>query len=160
MTVKKWVTFIVGFLSFFAVALMILIIVAGNKPYSEVEQHAIDQVEEANYLASIEQVYVYAHKTEMVTVIGRDAAGVLKAVFVPTDEGEVKFTSLERAISPKEAREIATEGMEVKDILHTKLGMDDDGAVWEVTFLNEDGGLNYVYIPVESGTWSRRILNL
>lgn len=157
---KKWVTFIVSFLSFLAVTLMIIIIAAGNKPYSEVEKQAVERVEDANYLAEIDQVYVYVHSAPSVTVIGRDGEGALKAVFVPTGEGDVQFADLEDAITPKQAREIATDGMEVKEILHTKLGMEEDGPVWEVTFLNEEGKLNYVYIPAAAGTWSKRILNL
>lgn len=157
---KQWFTFIVSFLSFLAVSLMIIILIIGNKPYSEVEQQAVDRVKKENYLAEIEQAYVYANSQLSVTVIGFDSEGQLKAVFVPVDEGEITFANLDDAATAQEARDIALADQKVKKVLHTKLGMESEGAVWEVAFVNEEETLNYVYIFASDGTWWKRILNL
>ena len=47
-----------------------------------------------------------------------------------------------------------------KEILHTKLGFEEPGAVWEITYISDSGKLNYVYLLFEDGNWWKRILNL
>ena len=67
---------------------------------------------------------------------------------------------LEGKITAQEARGIALKDMEVKEVLNTKLGMEDQTAVWEVVFLTKNDKLNYVYISAADGTIWKRILNL
>lgn len=157
---KQWIIFILGFLSFLAVALMIVVMVAGNKPFTEVEQLAIDRVKSEELLAEVKQAYVYANKQTAVTVIGTDAKGKLKAVFVPAGEGEIRELMMENAVAAKQAREVALGGMDVKKVLHTKLGLEKDGPVWEVVFINEKDQLNYVYILAADGSKWKQILNM
>ncbi|TWT01036.1 hypothetical protein FQV28_16755 [Planomicrobium sp. CPCC 101079] len=157
---KQWVIFISGFLSFLAVVLMLVIIFTGNKPFSAAEKQAMERVESENLLADIDRTYVYSNKQLSVTVIGTDAEGKAKAAFVPTGEGKIESVSLEDKVTAQEAREIALKEMNVKDILHTKLGMESEGPVWEIAFINKEDQLNYVYILAKDGTWWKRILNL
>ncbi|MDN7241085.1 DUF5590 domain-containing protein [Planococcus sp. N028] len=157
---KQWITFILGFLSFLAVVLMIVIIVVGNKPFSAVEKQAIDRVESENLLSEIDRAYVYSNKQTSVTVIGTDAEGKAKAAFVPAENDKIETINLEDKVTAQEARGIALKEMKVKDILHTKLGMESEGPVWEIAFINEEDQLNYVYILAKDGTWWKRILNL
>lgn len=157
---KQWIIFIVGFLSFLAVALMLVVLVAGNKPFTEVEQQAIDRVKSENLLTEVKQAYVYNSGQTAVTVIGEDAAGQLKAVFVPVGKGEMRELMLEKAIAAEQARTEALSGMDVKKVLHTRLGLEKDGPVWEVVFIDEDGQLNYVYILAADGTKWKQILNM
>lgn len=157
---KQWLTFIVSFLSFLAVALMITFIVMGNKPYSDVEKQAIERVESENLLAEVKQAYVYTNKQTSVTVIGTDSSGKLNAIFVPAGEGELKVAPLDGAVTAKQARETALADMDVEDVLYTKLGMESDGPVWEVAFTNSKDELNYVYILAGDGSKWKQILNL
>lgn len=157
---KQWITFILGFLSFLAVALMIVIIVVGNKPFSAVEKQAINRVESENLLSEIDRAYVYSNKQTSVTVIGTDTEGKPKAAFVPAEGDKIETIDLEDKVTAQEARGIALKEMKVKDILHTKLGMESEGPVWEVAFINEEDQLNYVYILAKDGAWWKRILNL
>ena len=157
---KQWMTFILGFLSFLAVTLMIVVIVAGNKPFTEAEQKAIDQVKSENLLAEVKQAYLYTNKQAAVTVIGEDGNGKLKAVFVPTGKGAMQNVSLDGAVTAEQAREAALAEMDVKDLLHTKLGLEKDGPVWEVAFVDEDENLNYIYISAKDGKKWKQILNM
>lgn len=157
---KQWITFIIGFLSFLAVTLMIVVIVAGNKPFSEAEQGAIERVKSENLLAEVMQAYLYTNEQAAVTVIGEDADGKLKAVFVPTGKGEMQNVSLEGTVTAEQARKAALAETDVKEILHTKLGLEKDGAVWEVAFVDQDENLNYVYISASDGTKWKQILNM
>lgn len=157
---KQWIIFIAGFLSFLAIVLTILILILGNKPFSDAEEIAIAQVKNENLLTEVSRSYVYSNDQKSVTVIGTDGEGKLKAVFVPIGDQELSETDLEGKITAQEARGIALQDMEVKDILHTKLGMEESKAVWEVVFLTENDKLNYVYVSAEDGSIWKRILNL
>ncbi|MDN3426306.1 DUF5590 domain-containing protein [Microbacterium sp. APC 3898] len=157
---KQWITFILGFLSFLAVAIIILILFLGNKPYSETEELAIDRAKSEQLIEEVERAYVYTNTAASVTVLGTNGKGELVAVFVPTGEGKLQAIPLEDKITAQQAREIALAEMDVKEILHTRLGMEKDGPVWEIAFLNEKDSLNYVYLSAGDGTWWKRILNL
>ncbi|MGI2327040.1 DUF5590 domain-containing protein [Planococcus sp. YIM B11945] len=157
---KQWITFIVGFLSFLFVSLLLITIIFGNKPYSDTEKQAIKRVESEKLLEEVDRAYVYMNETTSVTIIGSDSKGKLKAVFVPAGKGEMEVLNLEGKVTAKEARQIALEEMDVKEILHTKLGLESEGPVWEVAFVNKEDRLNYVYVMAEDGKWWKRILNL
>ncbi|WP_422123396.1 DUF5590 domain-containing protein [Planococcus sp. X10-3] len=157
---KQWIIFIGGFLSFLAIVLTILILILGNKPFSDVEKNAIAQVTGENLLTEVNRSYVYSNDQKSVTVIGTDGEGKLKAVFVPINGQEMSETELTGKITAQEARGIALDDMEVKEVLHTKLGMENETAVWEVVFLTKNDKINYVYISAADGTIWKRILNL
>lgn len=67
---------------------------------------------------------------------------------------------LQDGITEEQALSVLNNKEEVKEILHTKLGYEEVGAVWEITYTNESDELNYVYILFEDGQWWKRILNL
>lgn len=157
---RQWITFILSFLSFLAVAIIILVLYLGNKPYSETEVQAIDRAKSEQLIEEVERAYVYTNSAASVTVLGTNSKGELTAVFVPEGDGKIQTMPLADKITAQEAREIALEEMDVKKILHTKLGMESDGPVWEIAFLNEEESLNYVYLSASDGTWWKRILNL
>lgn len=157
---KQWIIFITGFLTFLATAIIIVILILGNKPFSDVENRAVAQVQDENILNEISRSYVYSKGQNSVTVIGTDAEGKLKAVFVPIEGQEVTQLDMEGKVTAQEARGIALEEMDVKDILHTKLGMENEKAVWEVVFITQNDRLNYVYVSADDGSIWKRILNL
>lgn len=157
---KQWIIFIAGFLSFLAIVLTILILILGNKPFSDAEQTAIAQVKSENLLTEVNRSYVYSKDQKSITVIGTDSEGRLKAIFVPLSGQEVAEVELEGKTTAQEARGIALADREVKDVLHTKLGLEENEAVWEVVFITENDKLNYVYISAENGSVMKSILDL
>jgi uncharacterized protein YpmB len=68
--------------------------------------------------------------------------------------------SLDGAVTAQQAREAALADMDVKDLLHTKLGLEKDGPVWEVAFVDRDENLNYIYISAKDGKKWKQILNM
>lgn len=157
---KQWFIFIGGFLSFLAIALTITILILGNKPFSDAEKDAIAMVKDENLLSDVSRSYVYSSAQRAVTVIGTDGEGRLKAVFVPLSGQELAEAELEGMITAQEARGIAIENMDLKEILHTKLGMENETAIWEVVFITKNDKVNYIYIDALEGTILKRILNL
>lgn len=83
-------------------------------------------------------------------------------MFVPKDDSKAKLEEvlMEDGTSEKEALYVVSKKDNVKEILHIKLGIEEPGVVWEITYLNQEDKLNYVYILFENGQWWKRILNL
>lgn len=157
---RQWITFILGFLSFLAVTIIILVLFLGNKPYSETEDQAIDRAKSEELIEDVERAYVYTNAKASVTVLGTNSKGELTAVFVPEGDGKMQTLSLADKITAQQARELVLNEMNVKKILHTKLGMEREEPVWEVAFVDEKNTLNYVYLSADDGQWRKRILNL
>ncbi|AIY05725.1 hypothetical protein Plano_1760 [Planococcus sp. PAMC 21323] len=157
---RQWITFILGFLSFLAVTIIIMVLFLGNKPYSETEDQAIERAKSEQLIEDVERAYVYTNAQASVTVLGTNAKGELTAVFVPEGDGKVQTLSLTDKITAQQARELVLNEMDVKKILHTKLGMESEEPVWEVAFVDEKDTLNYVYLSADDGQWRKRILNL
>lgn len=157
---RQWVTFILGFLSFLAVVIIILVLFLGNKPYSEIEEYAIDRAKSEQLIEEVERAYVYTNAKASVTVLGTTSKGELTAVFVPASDEKMQTLSLVDKITAQQARELVLEEMDVQKILHTKLGMESEEPVWEVAFVDEKDTLNYVYLSANDGQWRKRILNL
>ncbi|EGA89664.1 hypothetical protein GPDM_10215 [Planococcus donghaensis MPA1U2] len=157
---RQWITFILGFLSFLAVTIIILVLFLGNKPYSDTEERAIDRAKSEQLIEEVERAYVYTNVKASVTVLGTNDKGELMAVFVPEGDDKMQTLYLTDKITAQQARELVLNEMDVKKILHTKLGMESEEPVWEIAFVDEKDTLNYVYLSADDGQWRKRILNL
>lgn len=159
---KNWIKF---FSIFLLVLSIVLIVIVGWKsyvPFYSTEKTAKASVLQNQQLSLVNETYVYHGKDSYVTIIGEDSNGKKKAIFVPQDNRKEKPTEvlLKDGISKKEAIAEASKNGDVKKILHTKLGIEKPGVVWEITYLNNKDKLNYVYIMFDNGRWWKRILNL
>ncbi len=85
-----------------------------------------------------------------------------KAVFVPTnlEEDSIQEVFLKDGITEKQALSVFKDEGNVQKVLHMKLGYEEPGVVWEITYVNNHDKLNYVYILFEDGDWVKRIKNL
>ncbi|MGG0655614.1 DUF5590 domain-containing protein [Rummeliibacillus pycnus] len=159
---KNWIKF---FSIFLLILSLVLIGIVGWKSFAPIystEKTAKAAVLQNQQLKSVSDTYVYHGKDSYVTVIGEDSSGKEKAVFVPQDNRKEKPTEvfMKDGISKKEAVAEASKNGDVKKILHTKLGIEKPGVVWEITYINKQDKLNYVYIMFDDGRWWKRISNL
>jgi len=158
---KNWIIFIISFVLILTIGISSLVLWKASSPFSKIEQQAMDLAISSNSIKTATDAYVYNGNKPYVTVFGVDEEGVEKAVFVPItlDEKSIQIVELKDGISEEEAISIL-EKKDVKKILHTKLGYEEPGAVWEIAYINKSDKLNYVYILFEDGQWWKRILNL
>lgn len=133
-----------------------------EKPFSDIRNDAEQLALDTKVLAVVKDSYTYNGNKPYVTVFGLDEYGKEKAVFIPVtlEEDAIQEVFEEDGITEKQAISILAQEVEVGEILHTKLGYEEAGAVWEITYKNKKGKLNYVYILFEDGQWWKRILNL
>jgi uncharacterized protein YpmB len=158
---KNWIIFISVFVLSLTIGITVLVLWKANAPFDKIEKQAIEVAIASEAITSSTEAYVYNGNKPYVTVFGIDENGDEKAVFVPItlDEKSIQQVYLKDGITKEQALSVLSD-QEVKEILHTKLGYEEPGAVWEITYLNDSDKLNYVYILFEDGQWWKRILNL
>lgn len=159
---KNWIIFSVVFILSLSLVITVFVFWNANAPFSKVEQEAEAFALDTKALAIVEDSYVYNGNKPYVTVFGVDEYGKEKAIFVPMslDENSMQQVFLAEGITKEDALERFRNETAVKEILHTKLGYEQAGAVWEITYISTSGSLNYVYLLHEDGQWWKRILNL
>lgn len=160
---KKWLIFISVFIVSLSLVISFFVIMNAGKPFKEVKEKAEQVAISENKLEQVTGSEVYNGVNSYTTVRGKDAKGIDKAVFIPNTKSKklsIEEVQLKDGISKNQAIKIVQEEFKVKEVLHTKLGWEQDNAVWEITFLNEKDKLNYVYLFFENGKWWKRILNL
>lgn len=159
---KNWLKFIAVFILSLSIIITILIFWNANKPFNKIEEQAEKLALESNVLSRVTESYVYNGSKPYITVFGEDENGEKKAVFVPIslEEDAIQEVMLKEGITEKQALALASKEKNIKKILHTKLGYESVGPVWEITYMNDSDNINYVYIMFEDGQWWKRILNL
>ena len=159
---KNWIKFISIFIVSLAVVISVLVIWKSDARFNEIEQQAEELALSTDTLVLVSNSYVYNGNKPYVTVFGEDEDGKQKAVFVPInlDEKAIQEVFLEDGITKEQALSTLSNETQIKEILHTKLGYEEVGAVWEITYTDNADTLNYVYIIFEDGQWWKRILNL
>lgn len=159
---KKRLIYSVVLLLVASLAISIFVLWKAGKPSNDIRKDAEELVLDTKHLAVVKDSYTYNGSKPYITVIGLDEYGDEKAVFVPItlDAELIQEVFLGKGISKQQALSVLSSEVNVKEILHTKLGFEEAGAVWEITYLNQSDKLNYVYILFEDGKWWKRILNL
>lgn len=159
---KNWIIFISVFILSLALVISVLVIWKSDAPFNEIETKAEELALSSDTLAAVSDSYVYNGNKPYVTVFGEDKDGNKKALFVPInlEEKAIQEVNLKDGITEEQALSVLSKEEEVKEILHTKLGYEEVGPVWEITYKNKSDKLNYVYILFEDGQWWKRILNL
>lgn len=156
--------FIIGALVIIVAILAIVFFVfwKASKPEMDMRKEAEALAYDLHRISVIEDSYAYNGNKPYITVVGLDEYGEEKAVFVPVtlDEEAIKEVYLKDGITKSEAIQILSNDANVKEILHTKLGYDEAGPVWEIVYKAKNDTLNYVYVFFEDGQWWKRILNL
>lgn len=159
---KNWFVFLTVFLISLSLVLSIFILFFSYKPFRSIEAEAEQLALNEKLLETITDSYSYHSKVSYITVFGQDDRGKEKVVFIPATLKKKGIQQLEVSdgISRQQALDVVRNEQEVKKILHVKLGYEEAGAVWEITYTNNADNLNYVYILFEDGQWWKRILNL
>jgi len=160
---KKWVIFISVFVISLSLVISLFVIWTAGQPFRDVKEKAEQVAISEKKLEQVTNSEVFNSNYTYTTVRGTDENGTKKAVFIPTSKNKemsIEEVQMKDGISKNQAIKIVQEEFKVKEVLHTKLGWEQDNAIWEITFLNENDKLNYVYLLFENGKWWKRILNL
>ena len=159
---KNWIIYSVAIVASLVIVITVGVLWITASPFLDVQKKAEQLVIDTERLVEVEESYVYNGKSPYVTVFGKDEDGEDKALFVPVNMKEefIQTVKLADGVTAEQALSALNDEAEVKEVLHAKLGFEEVGAVWEITYLNAQNTLNYEYILFEDGQWWKRILNL
>ncbi|MFD1928166.1 DUF5590 domain-containing protein [Sporosarcina siberiensis] len=158
----NWIKFFSVFFLALTSVIVVTIFTSAYKPIASVKTSAIEKAIQSEQIAEAEYAQPYNGIQTFVTVFGLDSKGEQKAVFIDENKKEASFeeVKLTDGISSDVAIEMVSKELDIKKLLHVKLGLEEVGPVWEVAFKNENDKLSYVYVLFEDGQWWKRILNL
>lgn len=158
---KKWmlsilIIAVVGICS----AMGILYTVAKNPQDTEFDRVS-KLVQDQGLIEEVETVYSYNSVKSYIAVIGTTTEQEPVAYLVDKENYQSAFeVQFSTGVTQQFAEDLVKENQAVKEILYTKLGYEEVGPVWEVTFVNEDNALSYTYVNFITGDWWKRISNL
>lgn len=158
---KKWILsiLIIGVV-FICSAMGIVYTVAKNPQDTEFERVS-KLVQDQELIEEVEAVYSYNSVKSYITVIGTSAEEEPVAYLVDKENYQSAFeVKLSSGVTKEYAEDLVMQNQAVKEILYTKLGYEEVGPVWEVTFVNADNALSYTYVNFITGDWWKRISNL
>ncbi|MFC4354601.1 hypothetical protein ACFO0S_05835 [Chryseomicrobium palamuruense] len=150
---------IIGAVSIFS-GIGILYTLAKNPQDAEFEK-VTKLVQDQQLIQEIESVYSYNSVKSYITVIGKTSEEEHVAYLVDKENYQSAFeVKLSTGVTKEHAEELVSQNQAVKEILYTKLGYEEVGPVWEVTYVNAEDALSYTYVNFITGDWWKRISNL
>lgn len=158
---KKWVlsVLLIGVVTIFS-TIGILFTLAKNPQDTEFERVS-KLIQDQQLIEEIESVYSYNSEKSYITVIGKTTEKEPVAYLVDKENYQSAYeVKLSTGVTKDHAEEMVTKNQAVKEILYTKLGYEEVGPVWEVTYVNADDSLSYTYVNFITGDWWKRISNL
>lgn len=152
MFLKKW-TIGLSVLLLLAVGYIFASILVGMDGKKSAEEEAKAIATNEGELVSISDYYLYHGKEVYSVVVGKDKDGTEQVLWIPEDTSKKTVIKKEYAtgVSKAEITNIIKNEHQPKEIISVKLGMERDIPIWEVTYKNENDGLNYVYYLFENG---------
>lgn len=152
MFLKKW-TIGLSVLLLLVIGYICASFLVGMDGKKSAEEEAIAIATNEGKLVSISDYYLYHGKEVYSVVIGKDEDGTEQVLWIPEDVSEKSVIKDEYAngVSEAEITNIVKNEHQPKEIISVKLGMESDIPIWEVTYKNENDGLNYVYYLFENG---------
>ncbi|GGG17710.1 peptidase M4 [Lysinibacillus alkalisoli] len=159
---KKWMITVLALGLSVVLIIGFTILIKANSPFNKTEKQAVALAVKEKVIAEVQDAYVYNSELSYITVRGKDEEGNSKTVFVPSNfkASAIQEVYNDDGITKNQALTQLQETANVQKVLHTKLGYEEPGAVWEITYIDANNQLNYMYYLFESGEEWKRILNL
>ncbi|MGD7045407.1 DUF5590 domain-containing protein [Jeotgalibacillus proteolyticus] len=158
---KKWMVLVPAGLILIILAFSITVYSVARGPLRDSIDQAETKAGDELQLSSIEESYQYNSTKAYTVFVGTDENQDDVIVFVPEDnEEEIVKRKMDEGISEDEAIAMLNQEDAPSKIMSSKLGLESEGPVWEIIYLDEEETLNYYYVLFDSGEWWRTIRNL
>ncbi|RLQ95130.1 cell wall elongation regulator TseB-like domain-containing protein [Falsibacillus albus] len=157
---KKWILFFIG-LTIIVLAITINIFIKGHSPLRAARDEAVQEVKHSTDIVKVKDFYLYHGSKSIYTVVGETKNGEKKVAFIPENKKsgltEIKWA---KGISKEDALNKLTQEKHPKKILGIRLGLEKVGPIWEISYLDNEGDLNYYYLLFKSGDWWKTVENI
>lgn len=150
---KKWVI-IVSILILLMIGYVVASALVGMDEKKSAEEQAISIATSEGGLKSVSDYYLYHGKEVYSVVVGKDEKGNNQALFIPKDldkNSTVVKKRYSEGVSKTDIINTVKREENPEEIISVKLGMEDKKALWEVTFKDAKGSLNYYYYDFLNG---------
>jgi len=95
------------------------------------------------------------------SLTGTSTDDVPITVIVRQSDGAIQVYDQSETVSEQEALNQMRQDVNPSEILETRIGMDSNlTPVWEISYKNDNGGLGYYLLSLETGEWIRTIDNI
>ncbi|SEK36765.1 Uncharacterized protein YpmB [Carnobacterium iners] len=138
----------------------IFIYMKSRQPFMQARDEAINIAKESTDLVTVEKFYWYNNKKSYFSVSGMNEKEEPIIVIVEQDGGKVVVLNPGEFISESVAKKIATTELKPKQILETRIGLEEGVPVWEVTYEQDNGKLGYYILSAKEGNWLKDIKNI
>lgn len=161
--VKKWIVIssiiLVALVGFFANVLF-----SSIKPLNRAEDWATNVAKEEASIQTVQDFSIYNGTKTYYIVTGIDTNGEELIVWIPEKDdrdGKIVIRKKKEGISQDDAikRLYGEKDVQVDEIIHVKLGMENQIPLWEIFYRSNDL-INYYYVDFKSGEWLKHIKNL
>lgn len=129
-------------------------------PFQKAEKEAVAIAKESAGLTSVADFYWYNGKESYFTVLGQNQEQTPIIVIIAQDGGKTTIFNQEEVISEAQAIHLTRQAVQPKEILEARIGIEDETAIWEISYKQENGQLGYYIISLETGEWIKGIENI
>lgn len=157
----KWSKFIAVLIAGLFLVTAAAALMKANQPFSKVKKAALEVVQKEQALETIEDIDIFHGDVSIISVFGTDKEGSSKIVIV--DEASAKIitaVAADKGISKSQAVDFAKADERFKEMHHVTLGLIGQKLVWEVSYIRQNGSLNYFYLNFADGVLNKRIVNI
>ena len=154
------------FVSFLTVVFLIVLVglswlfISSQAHIQQAQKEAVKRIEVDYTVKDVKKFYWTTIKEAYFAMEFVDDSGQAHYAVIAREGGDAHYYTPSEIITEDEAKSIAAEGTGVTNIMQARLGMMNDGPVWEVTIKNEDGTLTYYYVNAKDGAWIQKIENI
>lgn len=157
----NWIKFLFLFLLTLGITITLIVFYQAEKPFAASSKVAEEAVLANNVLEKVDKTNHYHGKTSWITVYGTDINEHEKIIFVEEETTKIlKAVSIKDGITKRKATANVKRDENVKKILNASLGLENDTPFWEVSYLDDEDTLNYVYLNFADGKRLKHITKL
>ena len=144
-----------------SIVFLIQAIYAGDSPKKEARKNAEEIARDLGKMTEVDDFYLYNGNEAWSVVTGKTEDGKKIGVFVPDDKKKKsQVIELSEGISEDKAIAIVKAKKNVNKIISAHLGMENNQALWEITYKNDKDLYGYYYLNFKTGDLIRNYDNL
>lgn len=142
------------------IILSIILYHRSMQPYNEVKADAYQYAKENADIQEPYDFYWYNGEETYYTVVGKNSNGEDIITIIAQNGGQIRTIKVADALTKQEAVQQVVAAKEPKSINQARIGMEQNMPVWEISYKNQNNGLGYYKIHLETGEWISDVDNL
>lgn len=154
------------FPTFWIIIILGLAIVLGSfliadLPFIQVKTQALKVIKKKTNLSNFTEYYWYNRESSYFSALGQTPKNKSQYAIVDLKSGDLLLVDQDKGISENQAKKIVVgENPNLDKIQKVRLGVYKNKIVWEISFLNQKGELNYYTLAFKNGKILQKTLKI